>query len=312
MDPTFVNSLITVVALATACAFLSVPVVLRRWAFIGEGISHAGFGGAGTVWLLAVMVPSVDQPQMVYMGVVVCCLLTAVGIGILSRRERINADAAIGIFLVATLAWGFVARQIYVEHTHHEPAWFESLLFGQMKNLSREYAIASAMISAAVVFTVVMLMKEIIAYCFDPVTAQASGARAGLIHYTLMILLALTIVIGVRVAGSVLVTALLVLPGVIGTLLSRRWNIVTAIAVASSIIGAMGGVLINLAYLVVPVGPAIVLVLIVEFLIAYVVTRAMTRRPPSSLADGEAPKSQITSSNEISSSKSQRSKVAPR
>lgn len=108
--------------------------------------------------------------------------------------------------------------------------------------------------------------------------------RAGLIHYTLMILLALTIVIGVRVAGSVLVTALLVLPGVIGTLLSRRWNVVTGIAVASSIIGAMGGVLINLAYRVVPVGPAIVLMLIFEFVIAYVVTRALTKRLPAALA----------------------------
>jgi manganese/iron transport system permease protein len=284
MDESLVHSLITVVALATACAFLSVPVVLRRWAFIGEGISHAGFGGAGTVWLLAVIWPEFDQPHAVYIGVVMCCLLTAVGIALLSNRERINADAAIGIFLVATLAWGFVARQIYVAQTHHEPAWFESLLFGQMNNLSRQYAVASAMISAAVVFTLVMLMKEIIAYCFDPVTAQASGARSGLIHYVLMILLALTIVVGVRVAGSVLMTALLVLPGVIGTLLSRRWSVVTAVAAVSSILGAIGGVAINAGYRVVPVGPAIVLVLVIEFLFAYIIARAITRRIPAALA----------------------------
>ena len=114
-----------------------------------------------------------------------------------------------------------------------------------MKDLSSDYAITAFMISAAVTLTAVLLTKETIAYCFDPITAQASGARAGLIHYTLMVLLALTIVIGVRVAGSVLMTALLVLPGVIGTILSRRWNGVVAISVASSVLGAIGGLHIN-------------------------------------------------------------------
>ena len=146
----FFYSLLTVVSLATACAFLSVPVVLRRWAFIGEGISHAGFGGAGVVWLLAIIFPGIDHPHAVYSGVVIGCLLTAIGIAILSRRERINADAAIGIFLVTTLALGFIARSVYVESLHHEPAWFDSLLFGQMKNLSGDYALAACMISAAV------------------------------------------------------------------------------------------------------------------------------------------------------------------
>lgn len=277
MNDQLINALLTVTALACACAMLSVPVVLRRWAFIGEGISHAGFGGAGTVWLLALTFPWLDQAHFVYLGVVICCLLTAVGIGLLSRSEHINADAAIGIFLVATLAWGFIARHVYLARTHNEPSWFESLLFGQMKDLSREYAISAVMLSAAVVLACAMMTKEIIVYCFDPLMAQASGVRAAVVHYALMLMLAVTIVIGVRVAGSVLMTAMLVLPGVAATQLSRRWGVVIAISVISSVLGAVGGVVVNLNWPVVPVGPAIVLVLVGEFLIAFVVARLQNR-----------------------------------
>ena len=65
-------------ALATVVlAVLSVLVVSRRWAFIGEGISHSGFGGAGTAWVLALLVPGLDQPWAPYVGVILFCLLTA-------------------------------------------------------------------------------------------------------------------------------------------------------------------------------------------------------------------------------------------
>src|ERR1044071_87872 len=95
-------------AMAVACAVLSVFVVARRWAFIGEGISHSGFGGAGTAWLLMLFFPALDQPWVPYLSVVIFCLLTAGAIGMLSRSRGVNADAAIGIFLVASLAWGFL------------------------------------------------------------------------------------------------------------------------------------------------------------------------------------------------------------
>src|SRR5215210_5154605 len=97
-------------AVAVACAVLSVFVVSRRWAFIGEGISHSGFGGAGTVWLLALAFPALDAQWAVYAGVVVFCLATGLGIAYFSRARAAgggtNTDAVIGIFLVASMAWG--------------------------------------------------------------------------------------------------------------------------------------------------------------------------------------------------------------
>src|SRR5436309_15253216 len=127
---------LTTAALAAACAVLSVLVVSRRWAFIGEGISHSGFGGAGTAWVLALLFPALDQPWTPYLCVILFCLLTAVAIGFLSFRQRVNSDAAIGIFMVASLAWGFLAREIYRWHRHAEPVGFDEFLFGRASDLS--------------------------------------------------------------------------------------------------------------------------------------------------------------------------------
>jgi manganese/iron transport system permease protein len=103
----FGSALLVAASMAVACAVLSVFVVARRWAFIGEGISHSGFGGAGTAWLLALAFPAAfDRPWVPYAGVVVFSLGTAVAIGYLTRRNRVDSDTAIGIFLVASLAWG--------------------------------------------------------------------------------------------------------------------------------------------------------------------------------------------------------------
>ena len=269
LDPNFANALLAATALACACAVLSVVVVLRRWAFIGEGIGHSGLGGAGTAWVLALLFPTLDSPAVTYAFVVLFCLLTALAIGHVARSRRVNADAAIGIFLVASLAWGFLAQQVYFQQRHVNPYDFNTYLFGQVRSVGGEFALAATMVSAAVLLTAAVLWQPIVAYCFDPLMAQTSGVRAALVHYLLMLLLGLVIVIGVRVAGSVLVTALLVLPGTTALALSRRMRTVVACAIAVALVGAAGGLLVNARWHFLPVGPSIVLILFAQFLLAY-------------------------------------------
>src|SRR5919107_3815656 len=103
----FAATLLVACAIAAACAVLSVFVVSRRWAFIGEGISHSGFGGAGTAWLLALAFPALGAMWAVYAGVVVACLATGAGIAYFSRArpgasQRTSTDEVIGIFMVAS------------------------------------------------------------------------------------------------------------------------------------------------------------------------------------------------------------------
>jgi ABC-type Mn2+/Zn2+ transport system permease subunit len=279
----FQRALFTTAAMCTACAVLSVIVVLRRWAFIGEGISHAGFGGIGTGWLLSLVFPALGRPGAVYAAAILFCLAMAVCIGYVTRerteREAFGPDSAIGIFLVASLAWGFMALAIYNRRvpTGSAESW-ERYLFGSISHVSTDAMLAGVAVSAAVVFAVASVFKEIVYYAFDPLMAQVSGVRVGAIHYLLMLLLAMTIVIGMRIAGNVLVTALLVLPGATALLLSRRLGAVMTISVIVGVTGGVGGLMVNRAlWPFLPSGPAMVMVLFVEFVAAYAWSRIPRR-----------------------------------
>src|SRR4051794_5235128 len=155
------NALVASPALGVACALLSVIVVLRRWAFIGEGISHSGFGGAGTAWLLMLFFPALDQPWFAYVSVVIFCIATAIAIAALSRGRDIQIDSAIGIFLVASLAWGFLAQQIYQNRYQRQPVFFDNLLFGRLVPFSFEYTLAATALCVVVVLLIAGLWKEI-------------------------------------------------------------------------------------------------------------------------------------------------------
>ena len=282
-------AILTATAMAVACATLSVFVVSRRWAFIGEGISHSGFGGAGTVWLLALAFPALDARWPVYAGVVVFCLAAGWGIAYFSRERggadpgvgrAVNTDAVIGIFLVASVAWGFLAQYCYTRaHAGRLPAGWEEYLFGRAMDLPPQFAVGAGLVCAAVVAAVALLGKEIVYYCFDPAMAEASGVPARFVHYLLILLVTLTIVVGAPVAGSILVTALLVLPGATALLLSGRLRTAIAASVAVGLIGATGSTLVRLRWPFLPTGPAIVLVMFASFVAAYAWSRVRRGGP---------------------------------
>ena len=182
-DTNFARAMLMAGVLASACAVLSVIVVLRRWAFIGEGISHAGFGGVGTGWLLSLGLPILRQPDAVFAVALLFCLLTAVGIGWVTRREStgefFGADSAIGIFLSAGLAWGFAALAIYKRYHGNDSVDWERYLFGNIDLVPGNILIAGTAISLLVFVCVIALFKEIITYAFNPLIAEVSGVRVG-------------------------------------------------------------------------------------------------------------------------------------
>ncbi|QOV89155.1 metal ABC transporter permease [Humisphaera borealis] len=266
-------ALICASALSVACAALSVFVVSRRWAFIGEGIAHSGFGGAGTAWMLALIFPALDGPEMQwlpYCGVIVFALLSALAIGAVTRHGMAESDTAIGIFMVASVAWGFIAREAYMFYRKAQPHGWQSFFFGEFRDVDMTFAITSTLLCLAVIATVWLMGKEIFAYCFDPETAEASGVRAGFVHYLMILLVTATIVIGSRIVGSILVTALLVLPGATSLAISRRLSVAVGGSVALALVAAIAGVLISRQVQFLTTGPAIVLILFAVFVVVFV------------------------------------------
>ncbi|MCC6240349.1 MAG: metal ABC transporter permease [Phycisphaerales bacterium] len=273
----FITAAITISALGVACALLSVFVVLRRWAFIGEAIAHSGFGGAGMAWIAILLWPQLlgaeQTPLTVSAAVAIMGIIVALLIGYFSNRARLNFDAAVGTVLVASVAWGFLAQNLYV-HVHHAQPWgFESVILGSVLDVTFPYALLTVAICLSIILIVALFWKELLSYVLDPVGAQVSGVRAGMMHYLLLLMIAGTLIVGIRLSGALLVTALIVLPGVIGLLLSQQIARVLIIAIAAGLIGTVGGLIIHELAPFVPIGPAMTLLLLLEFIPAFIISR---------------------------------------
>ena len=236
------HALVTALAVGTLCSLLSVVVVLKRMAFVGHGVSHAGFGGIGTAILLGLAGWSQNILIMIF------CLATGVGVGVLSRRKKLEPDSAIGILLVMAMAWGVFMTDLwrnirfadwYVNifgMTPNPPSW-EMMLFGSLMSVSATDMWVAILATLAILGICAAFFKEIIFFCFDEKASQVFGVRAGFIYYLLLVLLSVAIVLSIRMAGLLLVSALLVIPGATGLLMSRRLGRVLLWSWISGMIG---------------------------------------------------------------------------
>lgn len=261
------------VAIALACSVLSVFVVLKRMAFIGQGISHAAFGGVG-VALLAGLVLDAARPALARDGIIACfCVAAAVVIGWLSRRGRLGEDTAIGIILVAAMALGVVLLDVRGRvlewliatgrlargEVGYTPS-FHEILFGNIFFIGRGEIILAWVLAAAVVVAVALLFKQLVFFAFDEEAAAAFGVRTGALYYGLLVFLGLAIVAAMRGLGVIMASALLVLPAAAARLWSDRIGRVTWIAAGIGVGGVAGGLLLSIALR--HVSPAAVIVLV--------------------------------------------------
>jgi manganese/iron transport system permease protein len=260
------QALVTAIAVGIAAAVLSVFVVLRRWAYMGEGISHAGFGGVGTALLLSIAIPALNNAAMIYL---IAALSTAMAVAWLSRSRAVSVDSAIGIFVAATLAWGLIAFAIHNRYNRGGSSGWDNYLFGDVSQMSSTSMVLGLCMSAVVVLIVIALNRQIILYCFDPMLAEVTGVPVALVHYLLILLVGIVIVIGMRLAGNLLVPALLVLPGATGLALSRNLRSVMGIAIIASLVATIAGFYASHRWIFLPSGAPIVLVMFVEFLVAH-------------------------------------------
>jgi ABC-type Mn2+/Zn2+ transport system permease subunit len=181
----------------------------------------------------------------------------------------VSGDAAIGIFVAAALAWGFIAFGIHDHLGRGGTGGWESYLLGNATLLTPAATALAAAISMVIVLIVVVLRRQILLYCFDPTLAEVTGVPVGFVHYLLIFLLALVIISGMRLAGYLLVPALLVLPGAAGLAVSRDIRTVMVVAIAFNIAATAVGMGISHHWAFIAPGPAIVGILFVEFLMAY-------------------------------------------
>lgn len=246
------RALIGGLLIAATCSIMSFFVIMRRLAFAGMGISHAAFGG------VAIGIAAGTNPVVTAGGF---CALVACGIGWFSRKGRLHEDAVIGILFSASMALGVVL--IRVANAYNQDLL--SYLFGSILAMSWvDVAVLAAMSVLALAF-LGLFFKELLFFSFDEETATASGVPVRFVYYGLLITMALTIVVSIKLVGIILVSALLVIPGAIGLQLSRNYRGVLAVSLGAGLASVAAGLFLSFDFDLAS-GAAIVLVLFALFL----------------------------------------------
>lgn len=269
----FLPGVLAGIAIAALCAPLSVFVVLKRMAFIGQGVSHAAFGGVG----LAVLIGLAATQSFALIAAF--CVLSAWGIAWASGRRTTRADTVIGVFLVGAMALGALLIAAHARlnpGARAAPGW-EEILFGSILAVGA----ADARIAWVAAFLTLALLwvfrRPLLFWAFDETGAEAFGAPTARMKFLLLTLLAVAVVTAMKLAGVVLATALLVLPGAIALRLTDRLWRTFVLAWVAAFVGAFTGIVLSFE-LDMPPGACVVGALIVLYVGAAAWSAASTRR----------------------------------
>jgi len=244
------------VIVGVVCAVIGCFVVLRGMAFLGDAMAHAILPGVAAAYLL--------QGDLL-VGALVAAVLVALSIGYFSRDGQIKEDTAIGIVFAGSLALGVALmstiRTYSSDLTH--------VLFGNVLGVGERDLWVIAGVGALVLVSVLALYKEFTLISFDPILAVTLKMPVKLLHNSLLVLLALTVVVSLQTVGVGLVVAMLITPAATGYLLVRRlapmMMLAAAIGAISCIVGLYASFYANIAS-----GAAIVLTCTVIFVLVYV------------------------------------------
>jgi zinc transport system permease protein len=266
--PIFQRALLAGAVLAALLAMLGVLVTARGLAYMGDGLSHAAFGGIALGMFMGVSAP--------LLVAIPFTALAAVGIGALRRRGGLRSDVAMATLFAVAFALGIILLRA-ARKKSQGPFDPEQLLFGNIL-LVGEDDLWIVIGVAVVAFLFVALGWTRLAYAtFDEELARLSGIHVGWLESALLALLAAVVVAAIRLAGVVLVSAFLVIPASAARLLGRTFGGVVIWAMGLGVAGVGVGFILAHA-LDWPEGAAIVLVLAAEFALALAYARQIATR----------------------------------
>lgn len=282
MRAIYATALLAGLAIVVLCGVLSVLVVVKRLGFVGQGVSHSAFGGIGVAAVLAALGAIQPAGTAEFAVIVAFCVLAALGMASVSDRRTTPVDSAIGMFLVGSMALGAVLVQVSqpIARAMGNPpmtrSW-ESILFGSILAAGRADALLAWGVALALLACVWWVRRPMLFWSFDEESAAAFGVPARRMRLALMVVLAVAVVTAMKLAGVILATALLVLPGATAMRLSDRLWPVVGLSVASGVVGLLAGFAASIE-LDWQAGPSMVLVMTGLFFGAAGWSRLVRRR----------------------------------
>lgn len=261
-----INALVISAIVAVPMALLSCFLVLKGWSLMGDAISHAVFPGVVLAYILGF-------PYAI--GAFAAGMICATATGFLKDNSRIKQDTVMGVVFSGMFGLGLVLYVKIQSDVH-----LDHILFGDILGVSGADIAGAAGIAAFTAAVIAVKWKDFLLHAFDPAQAQAIGLRVKLLHYGLLGLISLTIVGALQAVGIILSIAMLIAPGAIAFLLTRRFATMLSVSVAIAVTGSVLGVYLSFFLDSAP-APTIVLLLSLVFVLALVHT---SRRIPEASA----------------------------
>lgn len=265
-----INAMLVAAIVAVPCALLSVFLVLKGWALMGDAMSHAVFPGVVVAYIVGI-------PFAI--GAFIAGLFCAIATGYLDDNSRIKRDTIMGIVFSGMFGAGLVLYVAIQSEIH-----LDHILFGDMLGISASDIAQTSAIALAIALIIGLKWRDFLLHAFDPHQARASGLRCGLLHYGLLCMIALTIVATLKAVGIILSISLLIAPGAIALLLTRRFISALLLAVALAVGCSLGGVWLSF-YLDSAPAPTIVVLFTALFIVTFVYTSIRDSRAQADSAE---------------------------
>ena len=255
-------ALIVGVLIALCSSLLGVTLVLKRFSFIGDGLSHVAFGAMAISGILGV-----TNDTLVVLPITIVCAVLLLKTG---QNTKIKGDAAIAMISVGALALGYLLMNIFSTSSNLSGDVC-STLFGSTSilTLKKEEVWLCAILSIVVVLFFILFYNKIFDVTFDENFARSAGTKVDLYNLIIAIIIAVIIVLAMNLVGSLLISALIIFPALSAMRLFNSFKRVTICSAVISVICAFSGIVISILAGT-PVGSTIVAVDVVVFFICYI------------------------------------------
>jgi manganese/iron transport system permease protein/iron/zinc/copper transport system permease protein len=265
----FQHGIIVATIAGALCGLLGVFVVLRGMSYIGHGLSHAVFGGAAASAVIGINF---------FIGAGIWGIISGVLIARVARRRVLGADAAIGVVTTASFALGLALMNRYGQASKS----IEAVLFGSVLGVKVADIVAVSLVAVFALAVIVVWYRKLLFSTFDPDVAQVSGVNVSVVEVVLLSLLSLTILVTMRVIGTLLISALLVIPAAAARMTTNSFSRLLWI---SPLIGAVTCFVgMNLSYhLDTSASATIILLDALVFIVVYTVAGTRNRMKMASL-----------------------------
>lgn len=256
-------ALIVGVLIALCSALFGVVLVLKRFSFIGDGLSHVAFGALAIATIM-----NVTNNMLIVLPITVICAILLLKTG---QNTKIKGDAAIAMLSAGALAVGYLIMSLF-SGSGNVAGDVCSTLFGSFSiiTLSSWEVVLCIVLSLIVISLFILFYNRIFSVTFDEDFARASGTRASLYNLLIAVVTAIIIVLAMNLVGSLLISALVIFPALSSMRVCRTFKRVVITSTVISVICAIIGILTAIIFST-PVGPTIVVCDILAFLVCFLV-----------------------------------------